>query len=93
MSFKNLAYKHLKESAELKKRQKKEWEELLHKQDATLCKGANVVGLAGRFASERDEHNAKFDKEKADLIRRQQKELEELQKIREVEESEHEHGG
>ena len=51
-----------------------------------LLKGGIAPRHVRRYVRELDDH---LD----DLIRRQQKELEELQKIREVEESEHEHGG
>lgn len=71
----NIMAEHFKEMAELKRRQKKEWSELLKNQEKTLIENDNVAGMAVQFAKERDEHNERFSKEKSELIRRQQQEL------------------
>lgn len=81
----NIMAEHFKEMAALKRRQKKEWSRLLKNQEKTLIENDNVGGLAFQFAKERDEHNKQFEKEKTDLMRRQQQQLSEFKKIKQNE--------
>lgn len=77
----DLLKKHGKEMFDFKVERNKAWKELGKKQEKELVKNTNMVGMAERFAQEREDHNKQFEKAKTDLIQKQQKELEEYKKI------------
>lgn len=78
----DLITKHGKQIFDLKVERNKAWKELGKRQEKELIKNTNMVGMAERFAQEREEHNKQFEKAKSDLILKQQKELEEYKKLK-----------
>ena len=83
MNAKSLMYQHVKETAELKRREKSAWNQLFTDQETALMNSDGKLNLAAQFEKEREEHNQFFAKEKADLMQKQQKELEEYKKTKE----------
>lgn len=66
---------HHSELSQLLKRQRQDWRQLLTVQKAEIENG-ELKGMAFRHAREREQHNDKYNKEKRDLMKRQQQELE-----------------
>jgi hypothetical protein len=90
MAKNNIVNKHSSEELSFNIQRKKEWKELLERQNTELMKNDNVAGLAARQAKERDEHNKRFEKMRKDMIDRHQEELEEAKKIQQFKKSDDE---
>ncbi|AEW02341.1 hypothetical protein A4D02_30830 [Niastella koreensis] len=82
MSLRTILLQHNKETNELKSAEKGQWNQLLERQENALLDSDGNTNLAGRFAKERDEHNDRFRKEKAELMSKHQQELEEYKRSR-----------
>lgn len=76
MSARALMIQHVKETAELKREEKAHWNQLLKDQEATLLNSHDQEQLALLFEKQREEHNEHYTKAKAELMRKQQKDLE-----------------
>lgn len=80
MSLRTILLLHNKQTNELKSAEKEKWKELLQEHEKAVLENDGTTNLAGRFMKERDEHNAHFRKEKAELMRKHQQELEEYKR-------------